>query len=364
MSAKRDYYEVLGVDRKAPADEIKKQYRKLALKFHPARNNTAAATEHLKEISEAYAVLSDDAKRQLYDRHGHEGVDGRYSREDIFAGAQGNFDEVFGRAGDFESIFENIFGGRAGGRGGDFGTKRGADRMYETTVTLEEVLRGKQIDTEIKKRITCTDCRGSGCNPGTGKNRCRACGGLGQIKQTRRMGFAAFVTAMPCSACRGQGVIVESPCSACKGQGNKKGKKFCSFKVPPGVTTGDYIIQGEGDEVPDGENGDLILRVRVKEHELFERDGKNIHILLPISIVDAALGRTIDIPTLDGKTTVKISSGSQPDTIIKVKGRGVPHIQQGGGRGDMHVHLVVTVPKKLNRTQRNLLEEFQRESNR
>lgn len=361
MSSKRDYYEVLGVAKDAPADEIKRQYRKLALKFHPDRNSTAEAAEHFKEISEAYAVLSDGSKRQLYDRAGHAGVDGQYSTEDIFGGARGNFDEIFGRdGGGFESIFEQIFGGRGRG-GGGFGRQRaGADRLIETSVTLEEVLHGKNLEIEVQKRIACGECSGTGCRPGTGRKTCSACGGQGQIRKTRQMGFASFVTAMPCSACGGQGMAIENPCGKCKGNGSRKGKKRIAFKMPPGVDDGDYTIQGEGDEVPGGRNGDLIVRVRVMKHRLFERDGKDIHMRLHVPMVDAALGCTMKVPTLDGMETVRIDPGSQPNETIKLRGKGVSHVRSRG-KGDMLVHLAVEIPKKLNRTQRRLLEEFQKE---
>lgn len=360
MSTKRDYYEVLGVDKNASADSIKKQYRKLALKFHPDRNSTAEAPEHFKEISEAYAVLSDDSKRALYDRHGHAGVDDRYSTEDIFAGARGNFDDAFGGGSGFESIFESIFGGRGRGAGG-FGEQRGSNLLYETTLTLEDVLHGKRIDIDVSKRITCDECRGSGCKPGTGRRVCDACRGQGHIKQQRNMGFASFVTAIPCSACGGHGQVIDTPCGRCKGRGSRKGKKSISFKIPPGVDDGDYTLGGEGDEVPGGINGDLIVRVRIKEHDLFKRDGKNLHIELPISMMEAALGCTIKVPTLDGRETVKIDSGSQPGTVIKIKGRGVSHLgSRRGGKGDLLVHLAVVIPKKLNREQKRLLEELQR----
>ena len=359
-SSKRDYYEVLGVGREASPDEIKRQYRKLALKFHPDRNNTEDAAEHFKEISEAYAVLSDESKKQLYDKHGHAGVDGRYSTEDIFSGARGNFDEVFGGGGGggFESIFEQFFGGRGFG-GGSGGAERGSDRLYETEVTLEDVLHGKYIDIEMQKRLLCAECSGTGCSKGTGKKTCGACGGQGQIRQARRMGFASVVTAMPCSACRGQGSVIENPCGRCRGRGSHKGKKRIAFRIPPGVDDGDYTIQGEGDEVPGGHNGDLIVRVRVGHHELFERDGKDIHVRLPISMVDAALGCVMDVPTLDGKHRIKIDPGSQPNDVVKIRGKGVSHVR-ARGKGDMLVHLAVNIPKKLNRTQKQLLEEFQR----
>ncbi len=359
MSAKRDYYEVLGVDKNASTSDIKKQYRKLALKFHPDRNNTTDAAEHFKEISEAYAVLSDETKRQLYDQHGHAGVDGKYSTEDIFSGARGNFDDVFGGSG-FDSLFEQMFGGQRGGGGGGPSQRQGADRLYETTVTLEDVLHGTPVEINIQKQIICKTCMGSGCREGTKKIVCHPCGGRGQVQRSRRMGFASFVTMSPCRECRGQGFMIESPCKECKGRGTYKAKKEIGFRIPPGVVDGDYTISGEGDEVPDGHNGDLIVRVRVKKHELFERDGKDIHMSLPISMVDAALGLTMTVPTLDGKERINIDSGSQPDDIIKIRGKGVSHIRSRG-KGDMFVHLQVDIPKKLNRKQRQLLEEFQRE---
>ena len=260
MTAKRDYYEVLGVSKNSSSDEIKKQYRKLALKFHPDRNKSSEAAEHFKEISEAYAVLSDTEKRQIYDQHGHAGVDGRYSNEDIFQGAQGNFNDIFGRGGGgFDSIFESIFGRGGGGFG--FNQQRGDDILYETSVSLEDVLHGKKMEIDLTKQIECDVCQGSGCKPGSSKKTCSTCGGQGQVRQTRNMGFASFVTAAPCSTCRGQGSIIEVPCIECRGQGKKKGRKNVTFEIPPGIDSGDYTVPNEGNEIPNGTNGDLIVRV-------------------------------------------------------------------------------------------------------
>ena len=355
MAAKRDYYEVLGVSKTSSPDEIKKQYRKLALKFHPDRNKSAEAGEHFKEISEAYAVLSDPEKKQIYDQHGHAGVDGRYSSEDIFQGARGDFSDIFGGGGSgFESIFESIFG-RGGGFG--FGQQRGSDILYETSVTLEDVLHGKKMEIDLQKQIQCDVCTGSGCKPGTNKKTCTTCNGQGQVRQTRNMGFASFVTAAPCSSCRGQGSIIETPCDECKGQGKRKGSKKVVFEIPPGIDSGDYTVPNEGNEVPNGSNGDLIVRVRVHPHDQFKRDGKDIFYDQEISMVDAALGCEVIVPTLEGSEKVKVDSGSQPNTIIKLKGKGVPHINYRG-RGDQYVRLVVNIPKKLNKHQKNLLDEF------
>jgi molecular chaperone DnaJ len=356
MSAKRDYYEVLGVSKTSSTDEVKKQYRKLALKFHPDRNNSSDAPEHFKEISEAYAVLSNTEKRQLYDQHGHAGVDGRYSSDDIFQGARGDFSDIFGRSGSgFDSIFESIFGRSGGG----FGQQRGSDILYETSVTLEDVLNGKKIEIDLQKQIQCDICKGSGCKSGTIKTTCRTCSGQGQVRQTRNMGFASFVTAAPCPTCRGKGSIIETPCGECKGQGMKKGTKKVTFEIPPGIDSGDYTVQEEGNEVPDGVNGDLIVRVRVQPHRIFNRDGKDIFYDHDVSMIDAALGCEIVIPTLKGTEKIKVNSGSQPNTIIKLKGKGVAHINSRG-TGDQYVRIVVNIPKKLNKHQKNLLDEFQK----
>ncbi|QLH02181.1 molecular chaperone DnaJ [Nitrosopumilus cobalaminigenes] len=351
MAAKRDYYEVLGVTKTSSPDEIKQQYRKLALKFHPDRNQSAEAGEHFKEISEAYAVISDPEKKQIYDQHGHAGVDGRYSTDDIFQGAQG---------GGFDSIFESIFG-RGGGGGFGFNQQRGSDILYQTSVTLEDVLHGKKVEINLQKQIQCDICNGSGAKPGTNKKTCGTCNGQGQVRQTRNMGFASFVTAAPCSACRGQGSIIETPCNECKGQGKKKGSKTVSFDIPPGIDSGDYTVPGEGNEIPDGENGDLIVRVNVQPHSKFNRDGKDIFYDHDVSMIDAALGCEIIVPTLEGTEKIKVDSGSQPNTIIKLKGKGVTHINYRG-KGDQFVRIVVNVPKKLNKHQKNLLDEFRKTS--
>jgi molecular chaperone DnaJ len=356
MTAKRDYYEVLGVSKTTPVNEIKTQYRKLALKFHPDRNKSAEAGEHFKEISEAYAVLSDPEKRKVYDQHGHAGVDGRYSSEDIFQGARGDFSDLFGRNSGFDSIFESIFG-RTGGS--SYRQQRGSDILYETLVTLEDVLHGKKMEINLHKEIQCDICNGSGCKPGTNKNTCSTCNGQGQVRKSRSMGFASFVTVEPCSTCKGYGSIIQTPCSECKGNGRKKGTKKISFDIPAGVDNGDYTVPEEGNEIPGGLNGDLIVRVRVQDHQKFRRDDMDIFYDQDISMIDATLGREIVIPTLDGSEKIKVETGSQPNTIIKLKGKGVPHMNSKS-RGDQYIRIVVNIPKKLSKHQKNLLEEFQK----
>ncbi len=364
MSAKRDYYEVLGVSKDSSTDEIKRQYRKLALKFHPDRNKTTEAAEHFKEVTEAYAVLSDNEKRGIYDKYGHEGVDGRYSRDDIFSGARGDFGDIFGRGGGgFESIFESIFG-RGGGGFSGFTESRGSDLLYETTLTLEDVLHGKDINIDLQKQIICNTCNGSRCKPGTDLKACDTCHGRGQIRQTKNVGFASFVTATTCSVCSGSGSIVTNPCKDCKGRGVKRGRKQINVPIPPGVDSDDYLVSGEGNEVPDGSNGNLVVRIHVKQHNKFKRDGRDIFYDHNISIVDAALGCEVVVPTLEGDEKIKVDSGSQPNTIIKLKGKGVPNVKYGRGRGDQYVRVVVNVPKKLNDEQKALLSELQRSFSR
>ena len=361
MSAKRDYYEVLGVDKSSSPDEIKSQYRKLALKFHPDRNKSPDAQEHFKEISEAYAVLSDSSKRDLYDKHGHEGVDGRYSTEDIFRGAGGNFNDIFndlfggqGRrgGGGFGSVFENLFGG-----GGGFGRSRGNDLLHECYITLEDVLHGKQIELDLKKFVDCPDCNGTGCKPGSSKSTCKDCNGHGQVRVRRNMGGMILESAQPCGKCQGMGQTFDNPCKKCQ-RGKVKGTKHLSFNLPSGIDNGDYVIQGEGESIPDGDNGDLVVRVRVEPHKLYRRDGIDLYCDARISMIDATLGTEIDVKTLERTQKLKIESGTQPNSILKIKSQGLPN-QNSNRRGDLFVHLVVEIPKKLSKQQKSLLDDFQ-----
>ena len=361
MSAKRDYYEVLGVNKSSSPDEVKSQYRKLALKFHPDRNKSPDAQEHFKEISEAYAVLSDSGKRDLYDKHGHEGVDGRYSQEDLFRGAGGNFNDIFdnlfggqgGRGGGgFGSVFENLFGG-----GGRFGRSRGNDLLHECYITLEDVLHGKQIELDLKKFVDCPDCNGTGCNPGSSKSTCKDCSGYGQVRVRRNMGGMILESAQPCGKCQGSGEIFDDPCKKCQ-RGKVKGTKHLSFNLPSGIDNGDYVIQGEGESIPDGDNGDLIVRVRVEPHKLYRRDGVDLYCDARISMVDATLGTEIDVKTLEKTQKLKIESGTQPNSILKIKSQGLPS-QNSNRRGDLFVHVVIEIPKKLSKQQKSLLDEFQ-----
>ncbi len=357
MSAKRDYYEVLGVSKTDTVDTVKSQYRKLALKFHPDRNKSPEAAEHFKEISEAYAVLSDPEKRKIYDQYGHAGLEGRYSTEDIFQGARGNFDDIFSNFGfgGFDSIFESLFG-RSGGFGG-FARQKGHDLLHETTITLEDAFSGKRLEIDIKKNVDCNVCNGSGCASGTRPETCPTCRGQGQMRMTRNMGFSTFVTVQPCTKCRGAGKFIPKPCSECKGTGKMRGMKHLSFDIPPGIDNGDYVISGEGESIPGGISGDLIVRIRIKPHAFFKRDGADIFYDAKISIVDACLGKTIEVPTLEKNEKLKVEEGTQPNIIIKLKGKGMPHVDSRG-RGDQYIRLVVEIPTKLSRQQKELLQKF------
>ena len=351
MSSKRDYYEVLGVGRGASAQEVKSQYRKMALKFHPDRNKSPEAAEHFKEVSEAYAVLSEPEKRKLYDQYGHQGIGGRYSQEDIFRG--GNFSDMFGEGG-FDSIFESFFGGFGGTR-----RRKGQDLLYGVQVTLEEVLGGKRVRDRVRADVPCGQCGGSGCRPGTSRQRCSACGGRGQVQQQRRMGPASFITASPCRQCRGQGQIISDPCGKCRGGGSVAGERELSFDLPPGTQAGRYRLEGQGRSVQGGEPGDLIVEVSVEPHRHFKYDGADLFYDHPLNVAEAALGSEARVPTLEGEEKVRVDAGTQPNDIKKLRGKGLP-VQGYGHRGDLYVRMVVEVPRKLDRDQKRLMEELGR----
>lgn len=338
----------MGVSRDADAGEIKSQYRKLALKFHPDRNKSSEAPEHFKEISEAYAVLSDPEKRQLYDQGGHEGVSGQYTQEDIFGGM----------GSDFNDSFWNIFGGM----GGMGGVRRGADIVHEVTIDLEDTLREKEVTINLNKDVLCESCGGSGCTPGTGRKTCHKCGGRGQTQKTRRMGFASFVTASTCGSCRGSGSIIQKPCRSCRGNGKRRGSSSVTVTLPKGVDTGNYQMPGYGNVMPGGSSGDLIVSVTVRKHPVFRRDGSDLYRDLHVSMADAALGGKFRMRTLDGTETIKIDSGCQSNTMIKMGGKGLPR-RGSWGRGNLYTRVVVDIPRKLNRRQKELLREFQAASN-
>ena len=359
MAEKRDYYEVLGVPRNASKDQIKDTYRKLAMQFHPDRNKSPEAEEKFKEISEAYAVLSDDEKRQQYDALGHAGFDQRYTREDIFRGA--DFDSIFRDLG-FGDLFRAFFGG--GGFGGEFRERsnRGQDLVYDLEITLEEAAHGTEKEMEVPRTEKCDVCGGSGASPGTSPRTCPRCNGAGKIQNMRKTGFAMYVQVTPCATCRGKGVLIDSPCKNCRGSGLVKKRRRISVKIPVGIDEGYQLrLRGEGEMAPNGtEPGDLYVQMHVVPNELFMREGDDLMHVLIISYPQAALGGDVSVPTLEGPTTVRIHPGTQPGETLRLKGKGMPRFR-GYGKGDLLIRIGISVPEKLTSQQRALLEQLERE---
>jgi molecular chaperone DnaJ len=358
MTEKRDYYEVLGVQKGASKDEIKDAYRKLAMQFHPDRNKDAGAEEKFKEISEAYAVLSDDQKRQQYDQLGHAGFDQRYTSEDIFRGT--DFDSVFRDMG-FGDLFRTLFGG--GGFGGFERTNRGQDIAYDLQITLGEAAKGTEKEIEIPRTEKCDVCGGSGAQPGTSARTCPRCGGTGQVENVGKGAFGMYMRVVTaCPTCRGKGKLIDTPCNKCHGSGLVRKRRKITVKVPMGIDE-DYQLRlrGEGEMVANGgEAGDLYVIVHVKQHPQFMRDGNDLWHVAMISFPQAALGADIVVPTLDGQTTVKVHAGTQVGEVITLRGKGMPRFR-GFGRGDLLVRIGIAVPQKLTSEQRTLLEQLARE---
>lgn len=353
---KKDYYEILGVSRDASQAEIKKAYRRLALKYHPDRNKSKEAEEKFKEISEAYAVLSDPEKRRLYDMYGHAGIDERYSQEDIFRSAR--FEDIFADLGfgGIDRIFDIFFGGGAARRA----PARGADLRFDMEITLEEAAKGAEKVVSYRRLETCERCGGSGAEPGSGRVTCPACGGRGSVGFTQRTPFGTYSTFTTCSRCGGEGSIVSNPCRECRGAGRVERVRRLSVKIPPGVDSGARLrLAGEGEAGERGAPpGDLYIVIHVREHEIFKRVGNDLYIEVPITFSQAALGAEIEVPTIDGDSaTVKIPSGTQTGETFRLRGRGMP-LLNGYGRGDMVVKVVVRTPTKLSKEERELFERL------
>jgi molecular chaperone DnaJ len=348
---KKDYYEILGVARNATEEEIKKSYRKLAMQYHPDRNpGDKNAEEKFKEAAEAYEVLRDKEKRDIYDRYGHDGLRGTG-----FTGFRG-FEDIFSSFGD---IFEDFFG--FSGFGGfsqserRSASQRGADLVYDLVITLEEAAFGTKKEISFDKYDECKECRGSGAKPGTSAEKCSTCGGRGQV--TKSQGFFSISTT--CPHCRGQGTVIKDPCKKCHGKGLIKTKKNLTAKIPPGVDIGSRLrLEGEGEAgLRGGEKGDLYIRINIKPHEFFHRDGDDILCQIPVSFIQAALGDEIEVPTLNGPQRVKIPKGIQPNETIRLKGEGIPNIR-GFGKGDQIIQFLVKTPTDLSDKQEELLKEF------
>jgi len=349
---KRDYYEVLGVDKNAPADEIKKAYRKLARQYHPDVNkDDPNAAEKFKEVSEAYEVLSNDQKRAHYDQYGH--VDPTAG----MGGGSGFGDAGFGDFGGFGDIFDMFFGGSR-----SRGPERGQDLESELEIAFEEAAFGVEKEIQVPRTETCPTCGGDGAKPGTKVEKCSVCNGTGEQQTVVNTPFGRMVNRHVCSACRGRGVHIAEPCPNCHGTGRKRVRRHVKITVPAGVDTGMRLrVPGAGEiSANGGPPGDLYVVVRVRAHELFERDGTNVYLEVPITFVQAALGDEIDVPTLDGKVQLRIPEGTQSGTSFRLRGRGIVR-PNSSHRGDEHVRVQVVTPTSLNERQRQLFRELGKE---
>jgi molecular chaperone DnaJ len=357
MSTKRDYYEVLGVQRGANAEELKKAYRKLAMQLHPDRNpGDKDAEARFKELNEAYDILKDDQKRAAYDQYGHAAFEGGRGPGAGAAGAGFDFTS-------FSDIFDDLFGEFMGGRGGPGGrgnANRGSDLRYNLEISLEDCYRGKNAKIRVPTSIACEACDGSGAEAGQQPIACPTCKGAGKVRA--QQGF--FTIERTCPTCGGAGRVIEKPCKVCGGAGRVHKEKTLEVDIPPGVDEGNRIrLAGEGEAgIRGGQPGDLYVFLSVQPHRLFRRDGQNLHCRVPVSMTTAALGGQIEVPTLDGgKARVTIPAGSQTGKQFRLRGKGMPSLQQSGfgsGHGDLYIQVMVETPVKLNKRQRELLEEF------
>jgi molecular chaperone DnaJ len=347
--AKRDYYEVLGVPRNASEADLKKAFRRLAMKYHPDRNTGDADTEaKFKEAKLAYDVLSDPKKRSAYDQFGHAGVDagaGGFGGPGDFAGA-GSFSDIFG------DVFGDIFGGRSGTRR----TQRGVDLRYDLSLSLEDAVSGKEVKIKIPVLVDCQFCGGTGAKPGTKPKTCTTCGGSGQVRM--QQGF--FSIQQTCPTCRGTGTVIEEPCGHCRGRGRLQEEKTLSVRVPAGVDNGDRIrLAGEGERGEyGGPPGDLYVQIQVQQHPIFTREDNDLYCQVPIGFVTASLGGELEVPTLDGKVMLKIPAGTQTSKMFRVRGKGVKPVR-GGVIGDLICRVTVETPVNLTERQRELLREFE-----
>ncbi|QQZ10815.1 molecular chaperone DnaJ [Heyndrickxia vini] len=349
--SKRDYYEVLGLEKNASKEEIKKAYRKLSKKYHPDINKEADAADKFKEVKEAYEVLSDDQKRDQYDRFGHT------DPNQGFGGFGGDGD--FGGFGGFEDIFSTFFGGGSSRRRDPNAPRQGADLQYTMTLTFKEAVFGKETEIEIPREETCDTCHGSGAKPGTQPETCSHCHGSGQLNTEQNTPFGKIVNRRVCHYCNGTGKMIKNKCKTCGGTGKVKKRRRINVKIPAGVDDGQQLrVSGQGEPgVNGGPAGDLYVVFHVREHEFFERDGDDIYCEMPITFAQAALGDEIEVPTLHGKVKLKVPAGTQTGTKFRLRGKGVPNVR-GYGTGDQHIHVKVITPTKLTDKQKQLLREF------
>jgi molecular chaperone DnaJ len=352
MASKRDYYEVLGVPKGATPDEVKKAYRKLAVQFHPDKNpGDHTAEEKFKELGEAYDVLGDDQKRAAYDRYGHQAFSGGMPGGG-FHDPMDIFREVFGGGGG--DIFESFFGG-SGRRQRRDGPQRGSDLRYGLEITLEEAAKGVEKELEFERLVACKTCSGTGSKSGGGTKQCRTCGGVGQVISSR--GF--FQIQQTCPECHGSGQTISDPCRDCRGVGRNKDKTRIRLKIPAGIEEGSRLrSSGNGDAGPKGGTaGDLYVVISIKDHDLFERDGHDLHCNVPLGYPVAALGGELAVPTLEGRVNVKVPAGTQNGAVFRLKAQGMKHLESDR-KGDLYVHVQIAVPTKLTAEQREKLQEF------
>lgn len=363
--SKRDYYEILGIQKTSSVDEVKKAYRKLAMQYHPDRNpGNKEAEEKFKEATEAYEVLSDQDKRSRYDRFGHEGVRqgadfhdwANTNPNDIFS----VFNDIFG-GGFGGSIFDDFFGGsaRTRSRTGTSGGERGGDLKISVKLTLEEIGTGVEKKVKIKRQEKCQTCNGSGAKSGSGASNCPTCGGTGELRRATRTMFGQFVNIVQCTTCGGSGKIIKDPCPTCGGAGRVNGEATIKVKIPAGVGDGNYLtLRGEGSAGRrGGPNGDLIVVIEEAQHPHFKRDGDDIIFELDLSFPEAALGSEIEVPTLNGRAKLKIEPGIQSGKILRMREKGLPHLN-GYGKGDQLVAINIYTPTKLSGKDKELLKEL------
>lgn len=353
--AKRDYYEVLGVDKGAAVEDIKRAYRRLAIKFHPDKNpGDKEAEAKFKECAEAYEVLSDTDKRARYDQYGHAGLQG----SGVHDFSRMNVDDIFGAL-NLDDIFGDFFGGfsRRGRSSGPAGPRRGYDLETVVELTLNDVANGVEKSIEFSRQDLCEDCSGSGCAKGSSPSKCSTCGGSGQVAQAGLGGFFQMVSA--CPACKGSGMVIKSPCKKCRGTGRVGKKRLVAVKIPAGVHEGQSVrVGGEGEPgFNGGPRGDLYCYVKIKAHPFLERQDTNIIATVPVSFTQASLGGTIEVPSLNGTKELKIPPGTQPGDVFRIKGQGLPDIRTKRS-GDELVQIMVEIPRKLNSEQEELLRKF------
>ncbi len=352
--AKRDYYEVLGINKGADEKEIKSAFRKLAKQYHPDLNpDNQEAEAKFKEVNEAYEILSNPEKKAKYDKFGHAAFD--QSQGYGGGGGFGGFEDIFG------DIFGDVFGG--GGRSSRrSGPKAGSDMKIRLDITFEEAAFGTKKEIKVNRVEKCKTCSGSGAKKGTSKKTCSTCGGSGTVRTVQRTPFGQFASTQPCNTCRGTGQVVENPCNDCSGSGKEKKSRNITINIPAGVDTNSVIpLRGEGNHGDEGAPaGDLYVYINVKEHEIFERDGDDVWCEMPITFAKATLGGSIEVPTLEGKVKYEVPEGTQPGTVFRLKGRGIKNVR-GHGKGDQYVKILISVPKKLNEKQRKALELFAEE---